>query len=80
MQYADDLDIYISSSSAETAENLLQSSLNDLDDWLQNHNLSFSVPKCKVLVFTKKRSIPYVDLTVNDEIIPQDNSVKFLGV
>lgn len=80
LQYADDLALYVKDKSIETTKQKLNSALHYLDDWLQNHGLSLSTSKSSTVVFTRKRSIPSVELFVNQDIIPQSNSVKFLGI
>ena len=42
--------------------------------------LSLSVPKSCVVIFTRKRHIPDVNIIYNNQNIPVLNRVKFLGV
>ena len=80
LQYADDLTLYLPTKSLEDAVNRLTSALGYLSDWLLKHGLSLSAPKSSVVVFSKKRFIPLVSISVDGTNIPQENKVKFLGV
>lgn len=80
LQYADDLALYVKFQSIEEAKDRLNSALQYLNDWLNNHGLSLSSSKSSTVVFTRKRTIPTVELTLNQEVIPQTNSAKFLGI
>lgn len=80
LQYADDLALYVESHTIEEAECRLNSALSYLNDWLFEHGLSLSASKSSVVVFTKKRIIPSIELRIDQEIIPQANHVKFLGI
>lgn len=80
LQYADDLALYVSSKSIQEAESSLNSALSYLEDWLNEHGLSISASKSSAIVFTRKRTIPDVNLRCNSEVIPQKNIAKFLGM
>lgn len=80
LQYADDLVLYTFDKNLTETIKRLSSALGYLSDWLFQHGLSLSASKSSVVVFSKKRFIPRVDLIVDNECIPQENSVKFLGV
>lgn len=80
LQYADDLALYVQVYSIEEASQKLNSALSYLGEWLLNHGLSLSASKSSVVVFSKKRIIPRINLLIDQETIPQLNYVKFLGV
>ncbi|KAL0859177.1 hypothetical protein ABMA27_011001 [Loxostege sticticalis] len=80
LQYADDIAIYVTSSSLLEASSRLNSALQYLGDWLLNHGLSLSVSKCNSVIFTRKRLIPDINISFNGEPIPRSNKVKFLGL
>ncbi|XP_049871583.1 RNA-directed DNA polymerase from mobile element jockey isoform X2 [Pectinophora gossypiella] len=80
LQYADDLVLYASSDSLEEATGKLNHALQYLENWLDEHGLSLSVEKSSVVVFTRKRSVPDVDITFAGKRIPVSNGVKFLGI
>ncbi|KAG6459582.1 hypothetical protein O3G_MSEX011460 [Manduca sexta] len=80
LQYADDVALYTSSCSFSEITFRLNSAITYLNDWLTNHGLTLSIPKCSVVVFTRKRIIPNIQISLNGLKIPVQNSVKFLGV
>ncbi|CAK1592198.1 unnamed protein product [Parnassius mnemosyne] len=51
-----------------------------LQDWLTDHGLSLSVPKSSVVIFSRHRQVPEINILYNNEPIPIRESVKFLGV
>lgn len=80
LQYADDLCLYIPTTSIDQATGSMQVSLNSLNHWLVSHGLSLSAPKSSVVVFTRKRVIPDVHLEIDGSPIRVADRVKFLGV
>lgn len=79
LQYADDVLVYSSDSDIQKAAENLNNTLHNLSIWLSEHNLSLSKSKSTVVVFTRKRTIPSVNVSVEDEMIPVSNTAKFLG-
>ena len=80
LQYADDIALYTSCSSLVDGSLSLNSALHYLNLWLLDHGLSLSIPKCQAVVFTRKRNIPPIYLSIGDEPILTQDRVKFLGV
>lgn len=80
LQYADDIVIYASSCSLVDITNRLNSALSYLSDYLQNHGLSLSINKCNAVVFSRKNSLPVLNLHINNQNITIHDKVKFLGV
>ncbi|CAG9133023.1 unnamed protein product [Plutella xylostella] len=80
LQYADDLALYYASSSLAETNVQLNLALRYLSDWLTRHGLSLSTQKCTAVVFTKKRTIPDVDIVIGEDTIAVSSEVKFLGV
>ncbi|CAG4925468.1 unnamed protein product [Colias eurytheme] len=80
LQYADDIVMYSVNNSLEEACNSLNSNLNILSMWLKDNGLDLSVEKSSVVVFSRKRSLPQVDVSYNGSIFPIKNEAKFLGV
>lgn len=80
LQYADDIALYFASDSISECSVALNSGLSYLNAWLTDHGLSLSASKSSVVVFTRKRRIPDIDILLDDEIIPVSNCVKFLGL
>lgn len=80
LQYADDLALYVKVQSINQAADRLNSALSYLGDWLHLHGLCLAVQKSSVVVFTKKKIIPPVQLLIGSHFIPQVNCTKFLGI
>lgn len=80
LQYADDLALYTISNSIDDTRNNLNTALRILDEWLNDHGLSLSASKSSCVVFTRKRSLPSIDLFVGEQLIQQVNNAKFLGI
>ena len=80
LQYADDIVLYFSSKNINEIVTRLNSALYYLGEWLSMHGLSLSVPKSSVVIFTRKRHTPDVNIVYNNQSIPVLNCVKFLGV
>ncbi|XP_052743260.1 uncharacterized protein LOC128199149 [Bicyclus anynana] len=51
-----------------------------LSIWLSEHGLTLSASKSKAVIFTRKRTIPDLEIRYEDQIIQMDSSAKFLGV
>lgn len=80
LQYADDIALYYASDSFSECTTRLNTALRYLNEWLSDHGLSLSAPKSSVVVFSRRRWIPDVDIVIDDDIIPQEDIVKFLGL
>lgn len=80
LQYADDIALFYVGDSMTEATNRLNSALTYLSEWLMDHGLTLSTHKCLSVLFSRKRLIPNYSLSINGDLIHQDNKVKFLGV
>lgn len=80
LQYADDLLLYAIDGDITKACNILTFSLKLLNQWLNKNGLDLSPTKSEVVIFSRKRSIPSVSVSYNNEILPQKNQARFLGV
>lgn len=79
LQYADDILLYCSHKNIEIAIDNLETSLNKLHSWLLNHGLNLSPGKSNIVLFTRKRNLPSIEIKINNSPIPVRDSVKFLG-
>lgn len=69
--FADDIEFHTSAKSNEAAVKVLQPYLNRIDSWSKSWCLSFSVDKCVLLIFSRKRSADcQINLTLNNLPIP----------
>ena len=80
LQYADDVLLYVSDSDITKASELISHSLDSLGDWLDANGLKLSVAKSTSVIFTRKRSIPPVDIFIKNNVIPRKDHSKFLGL
>ena len=83
--YADDVAIWISSSSLQYCKNQIQKALNILQTWSNKWGLKFSAQKTKAMVFTIKRNIlvkhkNLLKLKIDNNEIEFVNNFKFLGL
>ena len=79
IMYADDIVLYkpITSSCDVGA---LQSDINKVAEWINNAGLCLNANKSKVVVFSRKNMRPAVVVAVDSTIIPNVDSICFLGV
>lgn len=80
--FADDYSVSIISANYTRALRLLQLTLDNLSKWAAKYGFRFSTTKTKVLVFSKKKPIPFLNppLLLDGIPIPQEDSVKLLGL
>ena len=77
--YADDTLIYRIINTAEDAI-LLQKDLDTLTQWAQIWLMKFNASKCVHLTITRKKSPLITTYTIDNSIIQQNKSAKYLGV
>lgn len=80
LQYADDLLLYTNNSSIETACSTMNDSLILLKRWLDCNGLELSPSKSKIVLFSRKRVHPNVNIVYDNNRLTVKNDVKFLGV
>ena len=78
--YTDDTTIFVIGRTAQYMKIKLQSDLNALSDWLCVNQLKLNVKKTKMIYFNKESLFPKIDLIIDNEIIENVMSFKFLGV
>jgi hypothetical protein len=79
--FANDIAIYTTTPSKPEAQPILQRYLNKIEHWATTWKFKFSVPKCAIISFSRKRSIetdPVIYLN-GTRIIPV-NQYKYLGI
>ena len=77
--YADDAKLFHCINSIEDSE-LLQNDLDEFSDWCSDNRLSLSVPKCRVVRYTTKRSIVRYNYNFDGVLIHPSDEIKDLGV
>ena len=79
--FADDTTIYASSSSLNQLYNFLNLDLDTTADWFKANKLSLNTSKTTYMIFGNNETINYkYKLQLGDEVIKQENVVKFLGL
>ncbi len=85
--YADDtnlntnLEIIAQSSSVLETNNILNTELAHVSDWLKCNMLSLNVQKSKYMIFHKpQKKVPLLHLIMNDTVIEQVPNFDFLGL
>ena len=79
--FVDDFAIYITGYDASELCRHLQKSIDAVSKWANNNGFKFSTSKTVAVRFTRstrQETVPVLKL--NGEIIPYDNTVKFLGM
>ena len=79
--FVDDLAVYVTSYDAVSACNFLQKSINKINKWANENGFKFSASKTVAVRFTRstrKETVP--NLILNDNLIPYEKEVKFLGM
>ena len=79
--FADDLYISTSSYDAASACKYLQKTINAINKWIKQNGLKISASKTVAIRFTRstrREDIP--SLIINNEIIPYEDKIKYLGV
>lgn len=77
--YADDTAILASSASPTTASNNVQIQLKEMELWLNNWNINVNTEKSAHVTFSLGRqNCP--SLTLNNQVIPHNQKVKYLGL
>lgn len=78
--YADDIVLWCDLKDADDARIEMQKALDKLSEWQEKWGTSFSPIKSNYVVFSRKRIIPKVKLTINEVEIPQTDTTFFLGL
>lgn len=80
LQYADDLLLYTSGHSVDEISGHLTEDLKCLNKWLDENGLVLSLTKSNVILFSRKRHPPSVNICYGDTPLPLKNHTKFLRV
>lgn len=77
--FAEDTSVMASHKDPVEATKVLQQDLDNISNWLKNWNIQVNEKKCNHVTFTlRERTCPPV--TMNNTVIPQSDSVKYLGI
>ena len=82
--FADDTSISYASDSAEELQNVINTELKGLNDWLTTNKLSLYIVKTEFMVVGSRQRIKTLnielDIEINGNMVNQVTSVKSLGV
>src|ERR1700733_14829777 len=81
--FADDSNVFLSDPSYHTIVQTLNSELIYVSDWFKANKLSLNVNKSNYILFSSSRKPPpeHIEtIQIDNVIIPQVNSTKFLGI
>ncbi len=81
--YADDTTIYVADREPSTFGEKSSNDLERIAVWIESNGLKMSVTKTQAMVLSKKKGCPQADsikITLHDETIRQQETVKYLGV
>jgi len=81
--FADDLIILTKGESIAEAENYMNLELRKISDWAQNSKLKFNEHKSKVMITShrkRKEKKKEVEIYLNNNILEQVKSIKYLGI
>ena len=77
--FADDVAVLSTSKDPAVASNILQNNLNDIENWLHRWRIHINETKSAHVTFTLKH-VNSPPVTINNIIIPQAQSAKYLGI
>ena len=82
--FADDTSISYASDSAKELQNVINTELKGLSDWLTTNKLSLNIVKTEFMVVGSRQRIKTlnneIDIEINGNMVNQVTSVKSLGV
>ena len=80
--FADDTSLYYSCKNLQNIENIMNQELDKISAWLSANRLSLNVGKSKLLYFTNndRTLLPDIHIKINDQILTEVSSAKYLGV
>ncbi len=77
--FADDTGFLSTSKDPETAAAMLQKALNQLSYWLKKWRIKLNAGKSTYVTFTLNKRIP-PPVSLDGEVIPYSNTVRYLGL
>ena len=78
--YVDDLIIYCEGRNLDSLERRIQNAIRRIVTWAENHGYRFSGTKTKAILFSRRGERSDPSLILNDQQIPVQNEIKFLGL
>lgn len=78
--FGDDACLSLNHKDSHTLENNVNNELIKINSWLQSNKLFLNYSKTNYLIFTKKKIKPKLNISINNHILKQKESVKYLGI
>ena len=78
--FADDTNIFYSSSQYETLSTIISHELSNLKIWFALNKLSLNVLKTNYMVFSSKTVFKNINIVFDEQLIERVHTTKFLGV
>jgi hypothetical protein len=78
--FADDIVVAIRGDDISRTCDTIQNALNQLSKWANEEGLKFNIGKCHSLLFVRDKNISLPSLKLNNQILNQKSSAKYLGV
>lgn len=78
--YADDIAVIITARDVDELQRLLTLAMGQVIGWMDDHGLSLATEKTEIVLLTRRRINPIVQLAVDREVIATKPVVKYLGM
>ena len=80
--YADDTTLYSSLKNFDSnnIEREINYKLEKVNLWLKANKLSLNVKRTKCVFFHKRKTLPHINLPINDVIIENVSKLNYLGI
>ena len=78
--FADDACLSLTHKDPDTLENKVNNELININNWLHSNKLFLNYSKTNYLIFTKKKTKPKFNISINNHILKQQESIKYLGI
>ena len=80
IQFADDTTLIFSCANFDQMQNILESEIKKVIEWLKVNKLILNVEKTQVMLFSFKKNNPKLSLKIGDTEIEEKSETNFLGV
>jgi len=78
--FADDFNFWCKSPNLKTVQHFLQDTANNIAKWSTLTGFKISSLKSQCIIFSNKRGQKHINIQLNDNFIPNVNTIKILGV
>ena len=78
--FADDACLSLTHKDPDTLENKVNNELININNWLHSNKLFLNYSKTNYLIFTKKKTKLKFNISINNHILKQQESIKYLGI